>query len=350
MTDATQAAATTRVGNWDRPERLRCTHLYESGARCNGTTESGTQFCHPHQRFRDADPLYPIQVPLLEDASAIRFVVSQTIRQLAMGAIPPANGRAMLYGCRMALDLLVNELAEKKFLARQDELEKKAQTPLKPTTGLNGPPSPLKPTAGLNGPPSPLKPTTGLNGPPSPLKPTAGLHGPPDNCGLEGATQTPLKPTTGLNGPPARRIVPRFPDLRQQWDDAMVRTERVLAANLMPAEGEQPQEWLADNGGPIRAGHPQTRAAAHPLMEGSIAAARSGDPGACCSPPGPDDLPFDPARPPMGRPGLTDGWREEHIAAWYRCMLPNAPEKEVRECARSLYDAWQEKAAGCATN
>lgn len=118
MQEATEGRATTRVGNWDRPAHHQCIHIHESGERCNGSTATGKRLCHTHERFSTADPLYPIQVPLLEDPSSIRFVLSQAVRQLAMGAIPAANGRAVLYGCRMAFDLLKYEQAERRLQAQ----------------------------------------------------------------------------------------------------------------------------------------------------------------------------------------------------------------------------------------
>lgn len=121
MQEATEGRATTRVGNWDRPAHHQCAHLHESGERCNGTTATGKRLCHTHEGYSAADPLYPIQVPLLEDPSSIRFVLSQAVRQLALGAIPPANGRAILYGCRMAFDLLKYEQAERRLQAQMEK-------------------------------------------------------------------------------------------------------------------------------------------------------------------------------------------------------------------------------------
>jgi hypothetical protein len=72
---------TERVGKWERPERRRCQHRYESGAQCNGSTETGEKHCYTHQRYAEADPLYPAKVPPLEDTGAIRFLITQTARE-----------------------------------------------------------------------------------------------------------------------------------------------------------------------------------------------------------------------------------------------------------------------------
>jgi hypothetical protein len=107
-----------QVGGQVPPEHRRCGYLRVSGAPCKSFTRVGGKCCSRHQAWNETDPLYPIKVPLLEDPDSIRFVVSQTVRALAMGTLPSANGRAMLAGCRMAMGLLEHELAVEKLRAK----------------------------------------------------------------------------------------------------------------------------------------------------------------------------------------------------------------------------------------
>jgi hypothetical protein len=311
---------TERVGNWDRPERRRCAHLHESGVRCHGSNAAGQKFCHRHQRFADTNPMYPARVPLLEDPDAIRLVISQTVGQLAVGSIPPANGRSMLYGCRMALDLLLYEAAVQKDRGRQREAAERAGAGLQALAG----PQPLA----MPAPAVVEECAAEAAETESADQREPGLEIEPE--GEPGAGAESDAPPNVSVGPVA---VPSFPDLRAQWRTAVERSERALERNLHPREGETAREWRLRQQGPIEAGHPQAGA-------GYAEAVQAGDPAAEVreGPLGADELPFDPAHPPMGHRGLMDGWRPEHIGAWYRLHVPNAGEAEVRAYVRTLYD------------
>jgi hypothetical protein len=342
---ASSDQAGARAGQGNRAEHHRCAHVTESGVGCNATTATGKRLCHAHQRYNDADPLYPIQVPLLEDAASIRFVVSQTSRQLAMGAIPPANGRAMLYGCRMALDLLLYEQSMKKLQREQEKMERKlAAAASQPVSELAGQPV------------SELADATVASemSVESPLCKSGADMGQAEEA--ESATDLVEACAAGAEPeaepvPLWRRREPRFADLRGQWDKAMGRLSRELSANLTAAKDEDGEAWRERMKGPLQAGHPQTRQA-HRYMQNAIAAGRSADASAYSDRPvselGPGELPFNPACPPQYHSDMMDDWREEHIAAWYRCLMPNAGEKEVRDYASSIYKGIQEEKAEAA--
>jgi hypothetical protein len=135
------------VGGWNPPEHRRCAHLHVSGERCGAAPKTGDKFCHRHRAWTNADPMYPIKVPLLEDPDAIRLVMSQTVRALAMGTIPAADGRAMLSGCRMAMGLLEHEFAVEKFRAksRDQSTDRRGGIPHLPNAGRRGASGPLYP-------------------------------------------------------------------------------------------------------------------------------------------------------------------------------------------------------------
>ena len=60
-------------------------------------------------------------VPLLEDDASVTLVLSQAVRALAWGTIPPANGRAMIAGCRAATEVLKLRLAVAQLEAKLAE-------------------------------------------------------------------------------------------------------------------------------------------------------------------------------------------------------------------------------------
>jgi hypothetical protein len=322
--------ATRQGGQWVQPEHRQCVHLHGSGERCKGTPKTGEKFCHAHQRFAETDPMYPVKVPLLEDPDSIRFVSSQTVRALAMGTIPPANARSMLYGCHMAFDLLQFEFAREKFRAR----ERREEEARAARTAMLGPGPAAAPEVIGPQPVAPLEPTVveecaAESGTEefveSPICQSQALMEHPKEADDAEPNGEP-EPAAGL--PSAARIVPRFPDLREQWDTGLARAERTAGRNLQRKDDESGESWLARQRAPFQAGHPQARrrCAGDPAAE-----AHEGSYG-------PNELPFDPACPPGFEPGLMDGWLPEHIAAWMRALSPKLPEKEVREFVRAMWD------------
>lgn len=80
----------------------RCEAVRENGERCRGIPALGETHCHAHARYREANARIALTIPLMDDEASIAFVRSQTVRAMALGSIPPANGRVMLEGCRDA--------------------------------------------------------------------------------------------------------------------------------------------------------------------------------------------------------------------------------------------------------
>jgi hypothetical protein len=111
----------------EEPDVRQCRQVKENGFRCRNTPAAGETFCHHHRRYRGTRTDGGIEVPLMEDPASIRLVISQTVRAMGRGDIPPANGRAMIAGCRVALDLLDHELAKARLEERRaDRLERAA--------------------------------------------------------------------------------------------------------------------------------------------------------------------------------------------------------------------------------
>lgn len=99
------------------PPHRQCRRIRENGERCRKWEIRGQGLCFEHGRWAKTRVPGPITVPLLEDEGAIRLVISETVRAMGLGTIPPANGRAILSGCREARMLLRDKLAERKTAA-----------------------------------------------------------------------------------------------------------------------------------------------------------------------------------------------------------------------------------------
>lgn len=112
-----ETAAEKNLGGVAPPHR-QCRRILESGERCRDWEVRGQGFCFRHGRWEGTRRQGPITVPLMEDAESIRMVVSQTVRAMSLGTIPPSNGRVILMGCREARGLLQDKLAEKRLAAQ----------------------------------------------------------------------------------------------------------------------------------------------------------------------------------------------------------------------------------------
>jgi hypothetical protein len=105
----------------EEPDVRQCHQVKENGFRCRATPAAGETFCHQHRRYRRTCGGREIEVPLMEDPASIRLVISQTVRTMGRGDIPPANGRVMIAGCKAALGLLEYELAKARLEERRAE-------------------------------------------------------------------------------------------------------------------------------------------------------------------------------------------------------------------------------------
>ena len=89
-------------GGGAAPEHRRCKYTRADGKSCRDWAIRGQDFCHRHGIFLRRESVQRIDVPLLEDESAIVLVLSETLRALAWGTMPVNNGRLILDGCRLA--------------------------------------------------------------------------------------------------------------------------------------------------------------------------------------------------------------------------------------------------------
>ena len=133
------------------PEDRQCRYTFASGRHCHRWSIRGHQYCQEHGRWMECRVDGPIEVPLMEDPQAVELVASQTVRAVGWGHIPPANGRAILHGCRVVQTGFAQNLAEAKFRLKCHTLGLDANQFLPARGTDSGAGAPLKPGVGLSG-------------------------------------------------------------------------------------------------------------------------------------------------------------------------------------------------------
>jgi hypothetical protein len=374
-----QGAAQARpLGGTARPEHRQCGHVHVSGEPCGGWAMTGEKFCAKHHAWAGTDPMYPVKVPLLEDPDSIRLVISQTVRALAVGTLPSANGRAMLAGCRMAMALLVHELAAEKWRARgasgqcavgsgqvavgsgqcavgsgqvaENQVTgdglRVAESPVTGdglqvtenqvtgdglrVTGAEAEaaveshvcqhPADMGHPTGLEQP-HPSK--TGSDGAPSGAEEFEQPHPSISGSRPPQRANGTLAGGPGSGAPTQHPITPRFPDLAEVWEKSVAREANEVGRNLQRREDETVAQWQTRQVRKIEAGHPLARRLAQrcdPLLTGA-----------------PRDLPFDPACPPSWDHERMKDWPPEHMEAWLRSLSPDITDRDVREFLRAMW-------------
>ncbi|MFP5227847.1 MAG: hypothetical protein ACLGXA_09455 [Acidobacteriota bacterium] len=100
------------------PADRQCQFTKSDGFQCRDWALRGHTHCFRHHQYLHSRPENPVDVPLLEDEDSLASLLSQTLRALAWGTIPAANGRAILAGCRIMQGLLNHRLAKARFHAK----------------------------------------------------------------------------------------------------------------------------------------------------------------------------------------------------------------------------------------
>ena len=79
----------------------RCAHIHLSGRRCGSPAHAGRRLCYFHDRARrPARPNYDL--PLLEDATAVQFALTQVVRALQDKALDTKTCALLLYALQTA--------------------------------------------------------------------------------------------------------------------------------------------------------------------------------------------------------------------------------------------------------
>jgi len=139
------------------PDR-QCQFIKSNGFRCEDWALRGHQHCFRHHQYLNSCPETPIDVPLLDDEDDLVSLLSQTLRALALGTIPVANGRAILAGCRVMQGILTRRLAQAKFHVKLTSLNS-PEASSAAADSLFGPRPPAQPPAETHNPqPEPRNP------------------------------------------------------------------------------------------------------------------------------------------------------------------------------------------------
>ena len=86
-----------------------CRHIMPNGSKCHGSALRGKAFCHFHMRLRQVmskakqpENEQPIELPVLEDRSAIQLALAQVLNALGSSHLDPKRAGLFLYGLQIA--------------------------------------------------------------------------------------------------------------------------------------------------------------------------------------------------------------------------------------------------------
>ena len=212
------------------PAERRCHYTLSNGQTCGGWAVRGHEHCQRHQRYIQARPDRPIDVPLLEDEGSIVYVLSQTAQALAWGTMPTSNGQGILAICRQAHAVVTTrlEMARLRLRARRMGMSEEELFGELPAEGspaaqefVADPPVEVSPAA------EPVAASSDAPGAGSPAP---------------AAVSNPVKvPPKGV----------RFRDLKKDWDKELIRSENAAGAVYARRPGETREEFEAARATPF---------------------------------------------------------------------------------------------------
>jgi hypothetical protein len=89
-----------------------CRHIMHNGTKCESPALRGKPYCYNHERFHrytaapTPGPMDTIQLPVLEDRSAILIALSKVLNGLASGRLDPRRVGLFLYGLQIATQIV----------------------------------------------------------------------------------------------------------------------------------------------------------------------------------------------------------------------------------------------------
>lgn len=184
-----------------------CRYTKSDGKPCRDWAARGQDYCHRHDIFLHGRPERPIDVPLLEDEASIVLLLSETLRAMAWGTLPVANGRMLLAGCRLAHTMQMQKLETAKFRLRLRRMGIREEEIFDPAPGAVESQEPDS----------------------------------DDTANAEGENE-PL--TTPLLQPPNQRFH-KFRDLKKNWDKELGKVESEMTDMFAPRYKETREEFNA---------------------------------------------------------------------------------------------------------
>ena len=213
------------------PAERRCHYTLSNGQTCGGWAVRGHEHCHRHQRYIEARPDRPIDVPLLEDPGSVVYVLTQTLQSLAWGTIPVSNGRMMIAGCRLAHSMQTTrlEMARLRLRARRMGMSEEEL--------FGDPPAEAAPVAQER-----------VADPPAEVSPAAERVAASSDNAAEPECPAPAAVSNPVKVPPKGV---RFRDLKKDWDKELIRSENAAGAVYARRPGETREEFEAARATPF---------------------------------------------------------------------------------------------------
>jgi len=85
-----------------------CRHIMPSGAKCHSPALQDAPYCYFHARLHRlsaaqvAGSEEPLNLPVLEDRSAIQLALSQVLKALGSASLDPRRAGLLIYGLQIA--------------------------------------------------------------------------------------------------------------------------------------------------------------------------------------------------------------------------------------------------------
>jgi len=109
-----------RPRNYAAQQAPRCEHIRLNGVRCAAPALRDHEYCHFHDHSRNSRIFLNSDLPFIEDATSLQFVLMEVIRTLSTGSADPRVCALLLYSLQIACSNLKNFLAERREAAESE--------------------------------------------------------------------------------------------------------------------------------------------------------------------------------------------------------------------------------------
>jgi len=108
-----------------------CRHIKTNGCKCEAAALSGRPFCHFHARLhgmahsRKVAPGDPLELPVLEDRSAVLLALTQVIEAMGSARLEPRRAGQFLY----ALQIAAQVVGQREYILPENYVQNLTYTP-----------------------------------------------------------------------------------------------------------------------------------------------------------------------------------------------------------------------------